>query len=54
MKYAFIREHRTQFKLKTLCHLLAVSRSGYYILNWVFAQNGCFKWSASNAASKKS
>lgn len=30
MKYAFIREHRTQFKLKTLCHLLAVSRSGYY------------------------
>nr|WP_086014502.1 IS3 family transposase [Thiothrix nivea] len=30
VKYAFIREHRTQFRLKTLCHLLAVSRSGYY------------------------
>lgn len=30
MKYAFIREQSTVFKLKTLCRLLEVSRSGYY------------------------
>ncbi|QLQ30660.1 MAG: hypothetical protein HZT40_02440 [Candidatus Thiothrix singaporensis] len=28
--YAFIREHNAQFKLKTQCRLLGVSRSGYY------------------------
>ena len=30
MKYAFIRQHRTRFKIARLCSVLGVSRSGYY------------------------
>ena len=30
MKYAFIRAHRQEFRLRRLCRVLAVSRSGYY------------------------
>ena len=30
MKYAFIAEHRYQFRLKSLCSVLRVQRSGYY------------------------
>lgn len=30
MKYAFITEHRDTFLVKTMCEVLAVSRSGYY------------------------
>ena len=30
MKYAFIQEHRTQFRLTSMCRVLKVHRSGYY------------------------
>lgn len=30
MKYAFIQEHRQEFRLTRLCQTLQVSRSGYY------------------------
>ena len=30
MKYAFIEEHRSGFRVKKMCRVLAVSRSGYY------------------------
>ena len=30
MKYVFIQQHRTQFRLAALCRVLRVSRSGYY------------------------
>jgi putative transposase len=30
VKYAFIKQHNRQFKLKSLCKVLQVSRSGYY------------------------
>ena len=30
MKYAFIREHRVQFRLSSMCRVLKVHRSGYY------------------------
>ncbi len=30
MKYAFIRDHREQFRVRRLCEVLEVSRSGYY------------------------
>ena len=30
MKYAFIQDHREQFRVKRLCEVLEVSRSGYY------------------------
>jgi transposase InsO family protein len=30
MKYEFIQEHRNRFRLKSMCKVLNVSRSGYY------------------------
>ncbi len=30
MKYAFMQEHRDRFRLKSMCKVLKVSRSGYY------------------------
>ena len=30
MKYAFIREHRMEFRLSSMCRVLKVHRSGYY------------------------
>ena len=30
MKYAFIREHESQFEVGLMCQMLKVSRSGYY------------------------
>lgn len=30
MRYQFIREHRHEFSVQRMCHVLAVSRSGYY------------------------
>ncbi len=30
MKYAFIAEHAEQYRIKTLCRVLGVSRSGFY------------------------
>ncbi len=30
MKYAFIREHRIEFRLSSMCRVLRVHRSGYY------------------------
>jgi transposase InsO family protein len=30
MKYAFMQEHRDQFRLEGMCEVLSVSRSGYY------------------------
>lgn len=30
MKYAFMKEHRDRHKLKSMCNVLKVSRSGYY------------------------
>ena len=30
MKYAFMREHREEFELMSMCRVLQVSRSGYY------------------------
>ena len=30
MKYAFIRGHRVQFRLSSMCRVLKVHRSGYY------------------------
>ena len=30
MKYAFIDEHRSGFRVKKMCHILSVSRSRYY------------------------
>ena len=30
MRYQFIREHRAEFSVKRMCHLLGVTRSGYY------------------------
>lgn len=30
MKYAFIKEHRVQFRVSSMCRVLQVSRSGYY------------------------
>jgi transposase InsO family protein len=33
VKYAFVREHRNEFRVARLCRVLRVSRSGYY--HWV-------------------
>lgn len=33
MKYAFIQEHKDNYKIQTMCRVLDVSRSGYY--DWV-------------------
>ncbi len=30
MRYKFIQEHRQEFSIKRMCHLLDVTRSGYY------------------------
>ncbi|GIQ67149.1 hypothetical protein PACILC2_57170 [Paenibacillus cisolokensis] len=30
MKYAFIHEHRSEYRLEKMCSVLKVSRSGYY------------------------
>jgi putative transposase len=30
MKYRFMREHRESYKIKSMCNVLKVSRSGYY------------------------
>ena len=30
MKYAFIREHRNEHKVRTLCRVIGVHRSGFY------------------------
>jgi hypothetical protein len=30
MKYQFIEEHREDYKIKSMCEVLKVSRSGYY------------------------
>ena len=30
MKYAFVRAHDQEFRIRSLCRVLAVSRSGYY------------------------
>jgi len=30
MRYRFIREHRNEFRVKRMCHLLGVTRAGYY------------------------
>lgn len=30
MKYTFIDQHRTEFKLATMCRVLKIHRSGYY------------------------
>lgn len=30
MKYAFVAEHTVQFAVRTMCRVLAISRSGYY------------------------
>lgn len=30
MKYAFIRRHRHRFRVRSMCRVLAVSRSGFY------------------------
>lgn len=30
MKYAFVEQHRSQFRVEAMCRLLGVSRSGYY------------------------
>lgn len=30
MRYQFIREHREQFRIGTMCKVLGVSRSGYH------------------------
>ncbi len=30
MRYRFVREHRNQFQVNTMCRVLEVSRSGYY------------------------
>ena len=39
MKYAFIREHRNEFKVVRMCRVLQVSRSGYY--HWVDRPESC-------------
>lgn len=31
MKYAFVDDHQTQFKIQMMCQTLSVSRSGYYL-----------------------
>lgn len=31
MKYEFMQEHRDRFRLKSMCKVLKVSRSGYYV-----------------------
>jgi putative transposase len=31
MKYGFMEEHRDRFRLKSMCRVLRVSRSGYYL-----------------------
>jgi putative transposase len=33
MKYEFIKEHRETYKVKSMCEVLKVSRSGYYACN---------------------
>ena len=30
VKYAFIRAHRQEFRIRSMCRVLGVSRSGYY------------------------
>jgi putative transposase len=30
VKYAFVRAHQTEFSISRMCHMLRVSRSGYY------------------------
>ncbi len=30
MKYAFIKEHRSEFRLSSMCRVLKVHRSGYF------------------------
>ena len=30
MKYAFMREHQNEFRLRSMCRVLEVSASGYY------------------------
>ena len=30
MKYAFVRAHHQQFRVKRMCQVLQISRSGYY------------------------
>lgn len=30
MKYAFIRDHRDEFEIQTMCEVLSASKSGYY------------------------
>lgn len=30
MRYRFIREHREQFRVSSMCRVLGVSRSGYH------------------------
>ena len=39
MRYAFIREHRNEFKVVRMCRVLRVSRSGYY--HWVDRPESC-------------
>ena len=30
MKYAWIKQHETEFSVKTMCRFMSVSRSAYY------------------------
>ena len=31
MKYVFIEKHQAEFSIKTMCRVLQVARSGWYI-----------------------
>lgn len=37
MKYAFIRDHRDEFDIQTMCEVLGASKSGYY--DWLVRDN---------------